>query len=148
MGENESLYIQKEKAKNETLEDNSQGGKIVVTRDTGVGIQYGDGIAAPMRIPGWANILRVKVVDVDRDHWRVSVQNIGLDWIDEVSFTVEVYNVQGLQYRLNLSAVNVKQFLPWTFGDYAKDWKMIVVSNIVGRDEGDIGRLADITYSR
>ena len=79
---------------------------------------------------------------------RVSIQNIGLDWVDSVSMNIKIYNPQGLQYNEGLTETNIVQLLPRNNDYYVSGWNRIVITNIVVKDEGDSGKLADIDYSK
>lgn len=78
----------------------------------------------------------------------LSIQNIGLDWVDSVSMNIKIYNPQGLQYNEGLTETNIVQLLPRNNDYYVSGWNRIVITNIVVKDEGDSGKLADIDYSK
>lgn len=119
--------------------------ELVIIRDENGNVQFEtlNGTIDP-RIPGLANIVSVYVYDVDENHVKVSIQNIGLDWVDSVSMNIKIYNTRGLQYNKNLTETSIKQFLPRNNTYYVAGWNRIVISNIVVKDEGDVAYSNDI----
>ena len=123
--------------------------EIVITRDDSGNVQFEvPNNAIEPRIPGWANLVQVGVKTLDQNRVRVSIQNIGLDWVDSVSMNIKIYNPQGLQYNVGLTETNIVQLLPRNNDYYVSGWNRIVITNIVVKDEGDSGKLADIDYSK
>ena len=61
---------------------------------------------------------------------------------------IKIYNPQGLQYNEGLTETNIVQLLPRNNDYYVSGWNRIVITNIVVKDEGDSGKLADIDYSK
>lgn len=123
--------------------------ELVIIRDENGNVQFEthDGTISP-RIPGFANIVSVSVYNVDRNHVKVSIQNIGLDWVDSVSMNIKIYNARGLQYNQDLTEKSIKQFFPRNNEYYVSGWNRIVISNIVAKDEGDVAYLKDIDYKK
>lgn len=48
----------------------------------------------------------------------------------------------------SLTETNIVQLLPRNNDYYVSGWNRIVITNIVVKDEGDSGKLADIDYSK
>lgn len=100
------------------------------------------------RIKGWDNILVVKAIDGGANKVKVSIQNIGLDWVDKVSMRVRIYNQYGLQYDQPLVETTILQMLPRNNSFSITGWTKIILSNIVGEDEGDVGNLPDVILEK
>jgi len=121
--------------------------EIVITRDENGNITFETpDDAGAARIPGWANIVGVYVNSIDKNRVQVSIQNVGLDWVDSVSMHIQIYNPQGLQYIRNLTETSIKQMIPRNNVYYVAGWNRIVITNIVVKDEGDVGKLDNIDY--
>lgn len=126
----------------------SNSNELIITRDENGEIRYETSNGIEPRIPGWPNILEVKVKDLNANKVRVSIQNIGLDWVDEVTMHINLYNERGLQSSKDYKEESIKQFIPRNIDLYLVGWTRIVITNIVGKDEGDVGYLPDIDYSK
>lgn len=122
---------------------------LIVTRDENGEVQFEvPSTEINPKIPGWANILKVSVADLGINKLRVSIQNLGLDWIDQVSMNIKIYNERGLQIDKYLTEQSIKQFLPRNNDYYVVGWNRIVITNIIAKDEGDVGYLNNIDYSK
>lgn len=122
---------------------------IVITRDENGEIQVQQNNEIEPRIPGLANILYVGAHDDGNDNWSIWTENIGIDWIDLVTFNVRVYNEWGLQHSLDYWEEDLKQFIPRRVDKgYTRGWTRIEISRIKGYDEGDYGTLPDVNYYR
>lgn len=120
---------------------------LVITQDEDGEISYEGGPEA--RIPGWSNILKVTAKDIGNDTVRISATNIALDWLDKVTVRIQIYNERGLQFDQYRTETTLVQLLPRKIGDfYIKGWTKVVVSEIKGEDEGDVGYLPNVTLTR
>lgn len=130
------------------LENTSSSHALVITRNQNGDITYSDEKGIEARIPGIPNAVEVGIYDDGGSYYHIAIQNFGLDWVDEVSLNVLVYNRYGLQYNTTHREYTIKQFYPRIIYGSCYDWTTIVVTNIVGRDEGDVAYIADVAYSR
>lgn len=150
----ESKVMQQPQSYSEPATDNAafynsiSDDSIVISKDANGNLVYTDGTGELLRVKGWSNILSVKVYDRGNGYWRVSMQNIGLDWVDKVTCNIKIYEGNVLQYNRNHTETVLKQLKPRNIDGYLNGWTRIVVSNIVGTDEGDVGYLPDIDYSK
>lgn len=96
-----------------------------------------------------ANIISITAVDVDKDHVKLSITNIGIDTFDKVSCYVEVWDTAGVrQYAKTITETDIFPLFPRNTTIYVKNWSKISVTNGQGWDGSDYGTFVPYELER